>query len=95
MAVGMAEFLRFLPENHRERARILDEYHRMMAALLKYKYVYLCHDYGFTLTKYNCQQEICLKNWDIIMDQQLKNGLKWNLKFLSKIPVILKIKLYF
>jgi rhamnogalacturonyl hydrolase YesR len=37
MAVGMAELLRILPENHFERPRIMDGYRRMMAALLKYQ----------------------------------------------------------
>lgn len=37
MAVGMAEILRILPGNHPLRDRIMDGYHRMMAALLKYQ----------------------------------------------------------
>ncbi|MBN1144201.1 MAG: glycoside hydrolase family 88 protein [Bacteroidales bacterium] len=37
MAVGMAEILRILPENHPLRDRIMDGYHRMMAALLRYQ----------------------------------------------------------
>jgi rhamnogalacturonyl hydrolase YesR len=36
-AAGMAELLRSLPENHPERARILEGYRRMMASLLKYQ----------------------------------------------------------
>lgn len=35
MAVGMAEILRFLPENHPQRARIMAGYQKMMATLLK------------------------------------------------------------
>jgi unsaturated rhamnogalacturonyl hydrolase len=35
MAAGMTELLRDLPANHPQRARILDGYHRMMAALLQ------------------------------------------------------------
>jgi unsaturated rhamnogalacturonyl hydrolase len=35
MAAGMTELLRDLPANHPQRARILDGYHKMMAALLK------------------------------------------------------------
>jgi len=34
VAAGMTELLRFLPENHPKRARILQSYHQMMAALL-------------------------------------------------------------
>ena len=37
VAAGMAEMLRSLPANHPKRARILDGYHRMMSALLKYQ----------------------------------------------------------
>jgi unsaturated rhamnogalacturonyl hydrolase len=37
VAAGMAELLRSLPENHPRRARILDSYRRMMAALLKFQ----------------------------------------------------------
>ena len=37
MAVGMAEILRALPEDHPQRERIMDGYHKMMAALLKYQ----------------------------------------------------------
>jgi unsaturated rhamnogalacturonyl hydrolase len=36
-AAGMAEMLRTLPEDHPQRARILDGYRKMMAALLKYQ----------------------------------------------------------
>ena len=36
-AAGMAELLRDLPKNHPRRARILDGYRKMMAALLKYQ----------------------------------------------------------
>lgn len=35
VAAGMAEILRSLPENHPQRARILEGYRRMMASLLK------------------------------------------------------------
>jgi rhamnogalacturonyl hydrolase YesR len=34
-AAGMTELLRSLPENHPQRARILEGYHKMMASLLK------------------------------------------------------------
>jgi unsaturated rhamnogalacturonyl hydrolase len=37
MAAGMSELLRWLPENHPQRARIMAGYRRMMAALLKYQ----------------------------------------------------------
>jgi rhamnogalacturonyl hydrolase YesR len=37
VAAGMAELLRSLPANHPLRARILDGYQKMMAALLKYQ----------------------------------------------------------
>lgn len=37
MAVGMAEILRILPKDNPNRARIMDGYHKMMAALLKYQ----------------------------------------------------------
>lgn len=37
MAAGMAELLRSLPANHPRRARIMEGYHKMMAALLKYQ----------------------------------------------------------
>jgi len=37
VAAGMAEMLRSLPEDHPKRARILEGYRRMMAALLKYQ----------------------------------------------------------
>lgn len=37
VAAGMTELLRSLPENHPQRARILEGYHKMMAALLKYQ----------------------------------------------------------
>jgi unsaturated rhamnogalacturonyl hydrolase len=37
VAAGMAEILRDLPANHPKRARILEGYTRMMAALLKYQ----------------------------------------------------------
>ena len=37
VAAGMAEMLRTLPENHPQRARILEGYKKMMAALLKYQ----------------------------------------------------------
>ncbi len=37
MAVGMAELLRSLPENHPHHARIMDGYKKMMASLLKYQ----------------------------------------------------------
>jgi unsaturated rhamnogalacturonyl hydrolase len=36
VAAGMAELLRSLPQNHPRRARIMDGYSKMMAALLKY-----------------------------------------------------------
>jgi len=37
MAVGMAEILRILPKDNPNRIRIMDGYHKMMAALLKYQ----------------------------------------------------------
>jgi unsaturated rhamnogalacturonyl hydrolase len=37
VAAGMAELLRSLPKNHPRRARILEGYRKMMAALLKYQ----------------------------------------------------------
>lgn len=37
MAVGMAELLRILPKNNPNHKRILDGYHKMMGALLKYQ----------------------------------------------------------
>jgi len=37
VAGGMAELLSELPKNHPKRARILESYHTMMAALLKYQ----------------------------------------------------------
>lgn len=37
VAAGMAELLRSLPENHPQRARILQGYQKMMAALLQYQ----------------------------------------------------------
>jgi unsaturated rhamnogalacturonyl hydrolase len=37
MAVGMAEILRILPENHPERKRIMTGYQKMMASLLKFQ----------------------------------------------------------
>jgi rhamnogalacturonyl hydrolase YesR len=37
VAAGMTELLRSLPENHPQRARILQGYHKMMAALLQYQ----------------------------------------------------------
>lgn len=37
VAAGMAEMLRTLPENHPQRARILQGYRTMMAALVKYQ----------------------------------------------------------
>jgi rhamnogalacturonyl hydrolase YesR len=37
VAAGMTEMLRSLPKNHPKRARILDGYRKMMAALLKYQ----------------------------------------------------------
>lgn len=37
MAVGMAELLRFLPEDNSNRSKIMDGYKKMMAALLKYQ----------------------------------------------------------
>ncbi len=37
MAAGMSELLRSMPENHPQRARILEGYRKMMAALLKYQ----------------------------------------------------------
>jgi rhamnogalacturonyl hydrolase YesR len=37
LAAGMAELLRSLPENHPRRARIMQGYRTMMAALLKYQ----------------------------------------------------------
>src|SRR5581483_2636063 len=36
-AAGMAEMLRSLPQNHPQRARILDSYRRMMKTLVKYQ----------------------------------------------------------
>lgn len=37
MAVGMAEILRILPKDNPNRNRIMDGYHKMMAALLKFQ----------------------------------------------------------
>ncbi len=37
MAVGMADILGYLPENHKDRARIMKGYHTMMESLLKYQ----------------------------------------------------------
>lgn len=37
MAAGMSELLRSLPENHPKRARIMEGYKKMMAALLQYQ----------------------------------------------------------
>jgi rhamnogalacturonyl hydrolase YesR len=37
MAVGMAELLRILPDDNPHRERIMEGYHKMMAALLKYQ----------------------------------------------------------
>jgi len=37
VAAGMAELLRSLPENHPQRARILDGYRKMMKSLLQYQ----------------------------------------------------------
>ena len=37
MAVGMTELLRFMPEDNENRPRILKEYRKMMATLLKYQ----------------------------------------------------------
>jgi len=37
VAAGMTELLRSLPANHPQRARIMDGYQKMMAALLKYQ----------------------------------------------------------
>jgi rhamnogalacturonyl hydrolase YesR len=37
VAAGMSELLRSLPENHPKRVRIMEGYHKMMAALLKYQ----------------------------------------------------------
>lgn len=37
VAAGMAELLRSLPENHPQRVRILDGYHKMMKSLLQYQ----------------------------------------------------------
>jgi unsaturated rhamnogalacturonyl hydrolase len=37
VAAGMTELLRFLPENHPHRARVLQSYHQMMAALLAHQ----------------------------------------------------------
>lgn len=37
MAAGMADLLRYLPENHKNRARIMEGYHLMMESLLKYQ----------------------------------------------------------
>jgi unsaturated rhamnogalacturonyl hydrolase len=37
MAVGMAEILRILPKDHPNRSRIMEGYHKMMTALLKYQ----------------------------------------------------------
>ena len=37
MAAGMSELLRSLPEQHPKRARIMEGYRKMMAALLKYQ----------------------------------------------------------
>ncbi len=42
MAAGMAELLRSLPADNPDRARILDGYHAMMAALLKYQAADAC-----------------------------------------------------
>ncbi|NDV57142.1 glycoside hydrolase family 105 protein [Bacteroides sp. 519] len=37
MAVGMADLLGYLPENHKDRPRIMKGFHTMMASLLKYQ----------------------------------------------------------
>ena len=37
VAAGMSEMLRSLPENHPQRARIMDGYHKMMKGLLQYQ----------------------------------------------------------
>lgn len=37
MAAGMAEILRILPEDNTDRPRIMEGYHKMMAALLKFQ----------------------------------------------------------
>lgn len=37
VAAGMTEMLRSMPENHPQRARIMEGYRKMMAALLKYQ----------------------------------------------------------
>ncbi|MDR2918798.1 MAG: glycoside hydrolase family 88 protein [Tannerella sp.] len=37
MAVGMADLLRFLPEDHKDRPRIMKGYHTMMESLKKYQ----------------------------------------------------------
>ncbi|MEI6680062.1 MAG: glycoside hydrolase family 88 protein [Mariniphaga sp.] len=37
MAAGMAEILRVMPKDHPERVPIMEGYHKMMAALLKYQ----------------------------------------------------------
>lgn len=37
MAVGMANILQYLPEHHKDRARIMEGYHTMMKSLLKYQ----------------------------------------------------------
>jgi rhamnogalacturonyl hydrolase YesR len=37
VAAGMSELLRSLPENHPKRARIMEGYRKIMAALLKYQ----------------------------------------------------------
>lgn len=37
MAVGMADILRYLPEGHKDRVRIMNGYHKMMESLLAYQ----------------------------------------------------------
>lgn len=37
MAVGMADILRFLPSEHKDRSRIMDGYHKMMESLKKFQ----------------------------------------------------------
>lgn len=37
MAVGMTDILRYLPQDHKDRSRIMKGYHAMMESLLKYQ----------------------------------------------------------
>ncbi len=37
MAAGLTELLKELPENHKDRKRIMEGYHKMMSSLLKYQ----------------------------------------------------------